>query len=132
MAVCFIRYGKAGPIYIGATKDDPHRRLAALQRGTPCELRLLVSVPGDVAEIAALHERFAELHIRGEWFRAEQELLHFVEGMWWVSRRQQPRQPPRRCAAPRRGIDARSGGGGWSEPPHPLPAVTMVPPRGIH
>lgn len=45
---------------------NPKKRLASLQTGQPMQLTLLWSHPVD--HEAALHERFAEYRVRGEWF----------------------------------------------------------------
>lgn len=45
---------------------DPQRRLKSLQTGQPMELSLLWSRAGDYE--GALHIRFAEYRVRGEWF----------------------------------------------------------------
>lgn len=93
MAVYFVRHGETGPIKIGHTAGNPHSRISTLQTGAPEELLLLVAVPGGAAEEAMLHERFAALRVRGEWFRAESELMSFIEGLRWAYRDQQPRAP---------------------------------------
>ncbi|WP_327594735.1 GIY-YIG nuclease family protein [Streptomyces chartreusis] len=54
------------PVKIGT--GDPARRLSQLQVGTPFPLNLLWSCPGDRALEKALHARFAEYRVRGEWF----------------------------------------------------------------
>lgn len=88
MAVYFIQHGEAGEIKIGTTGGSPQGRMASLQTGAPLELRLLVSVPGGPADERALHERFAEHRLRGEWFRPAPALLHFIEGLRWAFRDQ--------------------------------------------
>jgi hypothetical protein len=78
--VYFIRAGGDGPIKIGTTAGSPHGRLRAMQTANAETLVLLAAVPGDVGLERKLHERFAALRMRGEWFRATPELLAFVEG----------------------------------------------------
>ncbi|MFC9736064.1 GIY-YIG nuclease family protein [Streptomyces hydrogenans] len=51
---------------IGRTTDTVKARLAALQTGQPARLYPLLEVDGDYER--ALHTRFAEQHVRGEWF----------------------------------------------------------------
>jgi hypothetical protein len=53
-------------VKIGYTSTDPKQRLKALQTGQPMELSLLWSRAGDYE--GALHIRFAEYRVRGEWF----------------------------------------------------------------
>ncbi|WP_435844243.1 GIY-YIG nuclease family protein [Streptomyces griseoluteus] len=48
------------------TSADPEGRLRSLQTGQPVELSLLWTCDGDYER--ALHARFAEYRIRGEWF----------------------------------------------------------------
>jgi hypothetical protein len=82
VAVYFIREDVAeGSIKIGTTVGDPLARLAALRTGNPRPLRLLVAIPGGTAEEKALHERFKDLRLEGEWFRPAERLLGFVEAL---------------------------------------------------
>jgi hypothetical protein len=74
--VYFIRWGSYGPIKIGRAVDVV-RRLNGLQAANWVELRLL-GATSDVDE-KQMHRRFSHLHIRGEWFRAETDLLVFIE-----------------------------------------------------
>lgn len=53
-------------VKIGYTGGDPKKRLASLQTGQPMTLSLLWSVGGDYED--ALHQRFADYRVRGEWF----------------------------------------------------------------
>ncbi|MFF7147518.1 GIY-YIG nuclease family protein [Streptomyces griseoaurantiacus] len=52
-------------VKIGIAKD-PKARMATLQTGHPMELSLLWSCEGDYER--ELHEAFARLRVRGEWF----------------------------------------------------------------
>jgi predicted DNA-binding transcriptional regulator AlpA len=74
--VYFIRAGQ-GAIKIGIARD-PRKRLFELQVGTSDELRILHTIPGTEDTERALHERFAHLRLRGEWFRAGFDLLRFI------------------------------------------------------
>ena len=67
MAVYMIRAGKTGPVKIGHS-NDPAGRLIDLQVSHYEQLYLLRVWYGSDVEEAALHIRFADLHIRGEWF----------------------------------------------------------------
>ncbi len=84
MPVYFIQDGPGGAIKIGVTAGSPQVRLSALQTGNPRRLELLASIPGSSREEAALHERFAALRIQGEWFRADDRLLGFIDGLRYV------------------------------------------------
>lgn len=65
--VYFVQQGSDGPVKIGLGAD-PEARLIELQVGNPDPLYLRVTIPGDVALEGALHRRFGEWHVRGEWF----------------------------------------------------------------
>jgi hypothetical protein len=78
--VYFIQAGADGPIKIGYTAD-PFARLEELQTAHYEDLRLLMTIADNGTLEARLHERFAELRIRGEWFRAEGEL----DSVLWMS-----------------------------------------------
>lgn len=47
---------------------DPKRRLAGMQTSHSGVLEILWQAPGGAALEAALHERFAQRRVRGEWF----------------------------------------------------------------
>lgn len=51
---------------IGRTTDTVKARLAALQTGQPARLHALLEIDGNYER--ALHVRFAEQHVRGEWY----------------------------------------------------------------
>jgi hypothetical protein len=81
VSVYFIQAGKAGPIKIGRTVGKVGARMATLQTGSPEPLMLLAAVPGGASVERGIHERFADLRLRGEWFRREPTLLAFIEGI---------------------------------------------------
>lgn len=74
----FVRDGDA--IKIGSSMRPKHR-LDTLQTGTARELTILAVVSQDVADEFGTHRQFADLRIRGEWFRADPRLLKFIEGL---------------------------------------------------
>src|SRR5262249_25059681 len=53
--------------------------ISQLQTACPDKLTLLGVCPGSRDDEAALHERLALFHLRGEWFRCTPELLAIVE-----------------------------------------------------
>jgi hypothetical protein len=75
--VYFVRDDAAGAVKIGWTRQLASR-LAALQTASANRLVLLGRIPGSLADEAALHQRFAGHRVRGEWFRADPELLAAV------------------------------------------------------
>lgn len=68
---------RLGPIKIGKAADVK-KRLSGLQ--TSCHEALIVFgvVKGDYNLEKSLHQKFAKLRIRGEWFRRCQPLLSFI------------------------------------------------------
>jgi hypothetical protein len=77
--IYFVQSGDGGPIKIGRTRDNPLSRMDALQCGHPYTLRLLAVISHCKASVESdLHRRFYHLHVRGEWFRPEGELLAFI------------------------------------------------------
>lgn len=74
--VYFIRNGEA--IKIGFT-DNIKRRLAGLQTSSHTTLELIGSVSAGALDELSIHARFAHLRIRGEWFRAEPDLMTFIK-----------------------------------------------------
>lgn len=74
--VYFIQAGDAVKIGFSETVT---KRFAGIQSNHPAELELLGTVPASADTERAYHERFAHLRIRGEWYRADQELLDAIE-----------------------------------------------------
>lgn len=74
MPVYLVRVGEHGPVKIGKA-DDPAARLSELQVANHEKLHLLRVWEGGRAEEAALHARFADLHIRGDWYSFSRLML---------------------------------------------------------
>lgn len=74
MTVYFIQAG-SGPVKIGWSANVP-RRLVKMQADNHELLTILALVAGDQSVEASFHERFAQHHLRGEWFVAAPEILH--------------------------------------------------------
>lgn len=74
--VYFIKAGDA--VKIGYS-EVVGKRFSALQSGHAGELELLGAIPANGYTEHSYHERFAQFRIRGEWFRAEPELLSAIE-----------------------------------------------------
>lgn len=66
-------------VKIGWAMRSPWARMRELQTGCPEALRLMAAVPGSRDEERRLHETFAELHYRGEWFFLEHKLSDLVQ-----------------------------------------------------
>lgn len=72
----FVRDGDV--IKIGSSAQ-PKRRIYALQTGAARPLEILAVVNMDIADEFTTHQQFAHLRVRGEWFRAETDLLQFID-----------------------------------------------------
>jgi hypothetical protein len=72
--------GPDGPVKIGWSVDV-ERRLSMVRVDNPFPVELLASIPSDdvLRDEANLHARFAQSHIRGEWFAASPGLLRFAK-----------------------------------------------------
>lgn len=92
--VYFIQAGDNGAIKIGVTAGNPLVRMAALQTGCPDTLRLVGYTQGSAQDESDLHQRFAHLRQRGEWFAAEPDLLAFIDGIRFAMRDAPPLEQP--------------------------------------
>ena len=77
MPVYMIRAGEHGPVKIGHS-FDPAFRLGQLQISHWETLRIIRLFEGAEAEEVALHEKFADLYIRGEWHHFSRAMLEDV------------------------------------------------------
>lgn len=68
--------GPTGPVKIGY--GDAQSRVTELQIGNHLELRIIRQFEGAGIEEVALHVRFADLHIRGEWHNFSRTMLGHV------------------------------------------------------
>lgn len=69
------------PIKIGWSVN-PWYRVHELSTGSPSgDLVIARVIRGTIREERALHERFAHLRIRREWFKADPELCNFVNAL---------------------------------------------------
>lgn len=92
MAVYLIQCGPNGPVKIGKA-DDPKGRLSELQVAHWQTLTLVRVWEGSEADERALHARFADLRIRGEWFHFSRQMLGDV-GLPIVEEPPPPASPP--------------------------------------
>lgn len=72
----FIQAVGGGPIKIGFTSRTPNERLAALQTGSPVELRIVGLLHGNRER--EMHERFKDDRLHGEWFNPSRHLVVFI------------------------------------------------------
>lgn len=75
--VYFIRFGKAGPIKVGTTRNL-ELRLQALDCG-PEPLSVIGTISGGRVLEKSIHRALRPYRTRLEWFRPDQEVLAFVE-----------------------------------------------------
>ncbi len=67
MSVYFATCREANAVKIGSS-TEPEVRLGEIQWGCPLLLTLEAILPGGIEEEFALHRRFSDDRIRGEWF----------------------------------------------------------------
>ena len=79
--IYFIKEQGLGAIKIGYTTypETYKARFITLQISNPHKLSMLGTMPGDLEDEQVLHERFANNHIRGEWFKPSESLLEFIK-----------------------------------------------------
>jgi hypothetical protein len=80
--VYFIFNEDSNAIKIGLAKDVA-KRLKALQTSSPARLKLIKSVQVESIKAAqgleeSLHKQFKEIRLAGEWFKAEANLLEYI------------------------------------------------------
>lgn len=73
--IYFLLSGKI--IKIGFTTDLA-QRISRLQTATPNTLHLLGTIDGTQRDERNLHRRFANLNVRGEWFRRHSSLMAYI------------------------------------------------------
>jgi len=69
------------PIKIGWSATPPSSRLGQLQNGNPNLLTVVATLVGTQRDEQRLHLYFADLHIRGEWFRRGDDLIDYIGGL---------------------------------------------------
>jgi hypothetical protein len=79
--VYFMAASGTGHIKIGYSQKAPADRLKSLQTGSSHELTIVGLVRGTRREEQEYHRLFAELHVRGEWFRDEGALRRLLDGL---------------------------------------------------
>lgn len=75
-----IRCTFTGRIKIGISRGV-RVRLAELQTGSPTELEVLATMPGDALDESVIHQSLAAHRLHGEWFAPHPEVDRAVEGL---------------------------------------------------
>jgi hypothetical protein len=78
--VYFVQAGADGPIKIGFSRALS-ARIKKMRADCPYELTLLAHIDGGQDVEQDLHERFAHLRLRGEWFSPGPDLLEYIEAL---------------------------------------------------
>lgn len=76
--VYFIEATGAEQIKIGWTGLSVFNRLKSLQTGNAFVLKVVGVTPGTSQDEKALHAKFRDEHVRGEWFRASERLRQYI------------------------------------------------------
>jgi len=66
-------------VKIGYTKDNPKKRLSAIQGYCPLRLEILLVIPGGFSVEKNLHSKFEKYRIHGEWFNLPKSILREIE-----------------------------------------------------
>lgn len=69
------------PIKIGWSSSLTDSRIAALQIGNPNLLTMVATLPGSQEDERRLHLYFGHLHVRGEWFVRDADLIEYIGGL---------------------------------------------------
>lgn len=100
--IYLIQLGEHGPVKIGYS-SDPKKRLDALQIGAAEPVYLRALVAGAHHEEQALHRKYDEFRLRGEWFNPSDDMLDELMGMPQVDPKsvvplRRPRKKPMEAA----------------------------------
>ena len=69
-----------GPyVKIGFTRDRVEWRVAELQVGCPETIQIIATINGGFSDEARLHRRFADIRLRGEWFKREGAVAAWID-----------------------------------------------------
>jgi hypothetical protein len=74
-----IYFARSGDMIKIGFSTNAESRIATLQTAHFEPLALLTTIDGNQRGERALHHRFRRMRVRGEWFRADPELLEYIE-----------------------------------------------------
>ena len=92
MPVYFIRAGEDGPVKIGLAVNVERRR-KTLQTAHSAPLRMIRTIEGGRGTEQWLHQRFAEVWLKGEWFQFHPDMIS-IEPPQFARLRQNEAQRP--------------------------------------
>lgn len=75
--IYFLQESSLGAIKIGFAANVNTRK-CNIQGANPSKVTILGAIPGGPEEETKIHEQFAHLRIRGEWFKPGEDLLEFI------------------------------------------------------
>lgn len=75
--IYFMQESSIGAIKIGFASNVSTRK-CNIQGANPSKVTVLGAIPGGPDEETRIHEQFAHLRIRGEWFKPGEDLLEFI------------------------------------------------------
>jgi hypothetical protein len=78
--IYFIADALTGRVKIGYS-GNPVARFSKIRADSSGDLTLLAVIDGDMEAERALHERFVDFAVRGEWFRHEGALGEYIGGL---------------------------------------------------
>lgn len=77
--IYFIQATPSGPIKIGTTTGNPHRRMKIIQTGCPWPVKMLGAIYGSHAQERLIHRTLSYFRTQGEWFEPHPKVLAAVE-----------------------------------------------------
>lgn len=100
--IYFITAREIGRVKIGIS-DNPRRRFASMQTGSPVALKLERACGGSLASEKVLHERFSAYRVIGEWFHLSPEIEAHMDTLAAVEMKPRPERVTR-VSAPSKGL----------------------------
>ena len=77
--IYFVQADGNGPIKIGTTQFNPHRRMVKIQSDCPWPVHLIGAIEGTVAQEKQIHLVLGKFRTQGEWFNPHPVVLAAVD-----------------------------------------------------
>ena len=77
----WVYFVKAGDTIKIGFSQAPRARILSMQTSHPNVLQILATVSTGIIQEHEAHAKFKHLHIRGEWFRADPEIMAFIDSL---------------------------------------------------